>query len=313
MNTHVIVKEQLRFRRIEPADFGEIARKMELTDSRTCDYTLGGIVLWAKYFNYRMAEDADTLYISGGREDNLTIKAYAMPLGGTEFSHEVDELVEQEEGSVWFSAIPEDRLHLFANLDHDVTVEELGAEWSDYLYDIRAMAELSGGHMKKKRNHVNRYLTDHTDAHLVPLASKWIDECMELLHRCGHDDTPTGRAEYEAVEQMLLHWDDYEPWFTGRALIADGHVAGFTVGEIKGDTLHVHIERANHSQQGANETLASEFAHEMLTLYPRLLYVNRQDDAGDPGIRASKESWHPLRLLPKFNIHVGGESNKVRT
>lgn len=304
MKTHVITKQRLQFREIEPSDFGEIARKMELTDSRTCDYTLGGIVLWSNYFNYQMAEADDTLYISGGREDNLAVKAYALPLGGTEFTHEVEELADQQEGDVWFSAIPEDRLHLFANLSCDVSVEELGAEWSDYLYDIHAMSQLTGGAMKKKRNHVNRYLADHPDARMLPLADEYIAPCLELMRKCGHDDTPTGCAEYDAVEHMLLNWHEYEPWFIGRVLVADGQVAGFTIGETKGDTLHVHIERADHSQQGANETLASEFASEMSTLYPRLLYVNRQDDAGDPGIRASKESWHPLRLLPKYNIHL---------
>lgn len=305
MNTHTIVKERLQFRTIRPRDFGEIVRKMELTDSRTCDYTLGGIVLWADYFGYRMAEDGDTLYISGGREDDLSIPAYSLPLGGTEFTREVELLLEQSDsGSVWFSAIPEDRLHLFANLDCDVTVEELGPQWSDYLYDIQSMAHLAGGAMKKKRNHLNRYLTDHAGAHLEPLTLQWIQGCLELLHKCGHDETPTGRAEYAAVEDMLMHWQDYEPWFVGRVLIADGGVSGFTVGEVKMDTLHVHVERADHSQQGANETLAAEFAREMSELYPRLLYVNRQDDAGDPGVRASKESWHPLRLLPKYNIRL---------
>ena len=33
-----------------------------------------------------------------------------------------------------------------------------------------------------------------------------------------------------------------------------------------------------------------------------LVYVNRQDDAGDPGLRAAKESWRPVMMLPKFNV-----------
>lgn len=305
MNTQVIVKERLRFRAIGPEDFGEIAHRMELTDSRTCDYTLGGIVLWTKYFNYRMALADDTLYISGGREDNLSVRAFALPLGGTEFTEEIEQLMDYAGGEVWFSAIPEDRLHLFAGLDHEVTVEELGPEWSDYLYDIQTFAHLTGGAMKKKRNHVNRYMADHPDAHLVPLTEEWLPGCLELLARCGHDRTPTGTAEYDAVEEMLLRWGDYEPWFTGRVLVAGGEVAGFTVGETKGDTLHVHVERADHTQSGSNETLASEYAREMLARNPRLRYVNRQDDAGDPGLRAGKESWHPLRLLPKFNVYIG--------
>jgi len=40
----------------------------------------------------------------------------------------------------------------------------------------------------------------------------------------------------------------------------------------------------------------------MLETYSRLVYVNRQDDAGDPGLRAAKESWRPVMMLPKFNV-----------
>lgn len=276
---------------------------MALTDSRTCDYTLGGIVLWTNYFGYRMAEDADTLYISGGREDDLSVKAYAMPLGGIEFSREVERLLELEGGDVWFSAIPEDRLHVFASLDCNVTVEELGAEWSDYLYDIHMLSGLSGNVMKKKRNHVHRYMTEHADAEIRALTGNDIDECLGLLELCGHDLSATGVAEYAAVEHMLRNWSQHEPWFDGMVLSSGDRIDGFTVGEIKGDTLHVHVERANHAVQGANEALTSKYAEEMLRRYPRLEYENRQDDAGDAGLRASKESWHPLRLIPKYNIH----------
>ena len=65
----------LTFRPITEADYGRIAHYMELTDSQTCDYTLGGVVLWADFFNYQIAEADDTLFIRGGREDDLRIPA----------------------------------------------------------------------------------------------------------------------------------------------------------------------------------------------------------------------------------------------
>lgn len=296
---------QLQFHEITPAYFGEIARHMELTDSRTCDYTLGGIVLWTRHFSYRMAEANDTLFITGGREDNLAIQSFALPLGGVDFAASLKMLEDFTGHDLWFSAIPEDRLHLFAT-EPTATVSELGKEWSDYLYDIHSIASLQGGAMKKKRNHVNRFLSDYPQATLAPLTAANIGGCLELLRFCGHDDTPTGISEYDAVESMLRNWGDYAPYFSGGVLTLGSHIAGFTVGETKGDTLHLHVERADHTLQGANEALASMFAADMSEKYPRLAYVNRQDDAGDPGLRASKESWHPLRLLPKFNVHLQG-------
>lgn len=305
MKTATQTLSRLRFRTPLSSDYATIARYMGLMDSRTCDYTFGGIVLWAPHFGYRIAEADNTLYISGGREDDLTVRAYALPVGDADLTSSVRLLKQQTPGAdVWFSAVPEDRLHLFAAIA-GADVSELGPEWSDYLYDIRAMASLSGGAMKKKRNHVNRFLADNPDAQLTALDGRNAAECMELLHASGHDSTPTGISEFAAVETMLDRWSDFAPWLCGSVLTAGGRVRGFTVGEVKDDTLHVHVEKCDHSVAGANEALASMFASEMLARNQRLLYVNRQDDAGEPGLRASKESWHPLRLLPKFNVMVG--------
>lgn len=303
MKTIVKVKEQTVFRRIGPSDFADIAHFMSLSDSRTCDYTFGGIILWINYFDYRFAIADDTLYISGGREDDLSVRAFAMPVGDAPFDEQMETLRDYTAGEVWLSAVPEDRLHLFAS-EPSAEISELGAEWSDYLYDIRAIATLAGGAMKKKRNHVNRFVTDRPEARLVDLTEEYTEGCRRLLQSLGSDDTPTGVAEYEAVSTMLTHWADYAPYLCGSVLLDGNEVIGFTVGEPKGDTLHVHVEKCNHEIPGANEALTSMFAAEMLRRNQRLQYINRQDDAGDPGLRASKESWRPLRLLPKFNVRL---------
>ncbi|MDE6534857.1 MAG: phosphatidylglycerol lysyltransferase domain-containing protein [Muribaculaceae bacterium] len=305
MNT-LLQKDTLRaltFRPITAADYGRIAHYMELTDSQTCDYTLGGVVLWADFFNYQIAEADDTLFIRGGREDDLRIPAYSLPLGGGDFTDAIDHLRATSGSPIWFSAIPEDRLHLFTAAG--CAVSPLGPEWSDYLYNIDSFVTLAGNAMKKKRNHVNRFKADNPEAHLEDMTAENARLCLQLLARLGNDGSPTGRAEQLAVARMLIHWRDFAPYFRGAVLkMADGEIAGFTVGEIKHDTLHVHVEKANHAIAGSGETLAHLFAAKMKELYPRLAYANRQDDAGSDALRAAKESWRPLRLLPKFNVYV---------
>ena len=81
-----------------------------------------------------------------------------------------------------------------------------------------------------------------------------------------------------------------------------GKVVAFTVAEIIGDTLIVHIEKMNHDVSGAGESINKLFAAEMLMRYPGLKYINREDDAGDPGLRKAKQSYHPAAMLRKFNV-----------
>ena len=78
---------------------------------------------------------------------------------------------------------------------------------------------------------------------------------------------------------------------------ADGIVA-FTLGEVIGDTLYVHIEKMNHLVNGAGETVNKLFAELMTGHHPEVRYINREEDVGDPGLRHAKESYHPSASSP---------------
>lgn len=295
----------LQFRDITPSDFARLAHYMELTDSRSCDYTLGGVILWRELFNYRMAELDDMLFISGGREDNPSIPSFSLPLGSGSLHDALETLADycRDHGMpLWLTAIPEDRLHLFADVATEI--EPLGPQWSDYMYEVESFVSLTGNQLKRKRNHVNRFMAEHPGATLEDMNGTLAMQCLGLLAKMGHDGTPSGRAEHLALGRMLLKWPLYAPYFRGKVLMDGDRLIGFTVGEVKFDTLHVHIEKADHEAAGSGETLAHLYASAMAEAYPRLRYINRQDNAGDEGLRRAKESWHPTALLPKYNLRL---------
>ena len=53
---------------------------------------------------------------------------------------------------------------------------------------------------------------------------------------------------------------------------------------------------------GAYQMIVREFAKYACT--DEIRYVNREDDAGDEGLRKSKLSWRPCGLLDKFLVHI---------
>ena len=85
-------------------------------------------------------------------------------------------------------------------------------------------------------------------------------------------------------------------------LKANGKVVGFSCGEIVGDTLIIHVEKADTDFSGAYQMLVNEYAKRFVT--EGVAYINREEDTGDEGIRQSKESYHPLRLLEKYLVTV---------
>lgn len=298
---------RLDFKEITPADIPEISRLLEMARSRTCDYTIGGIYMWVSFFNYRFCIVDDTLFISGVTENHPDLPAFSLPIGRMPLDKALDMLENYcavNEIPLRFSAIPADRVGDFAALRRWET--EPLADWSDYLYDITSLASLSGKKLSKKRNHVNRFFADNPGARLDPMTPTDAKELVVKLHEwVNPDEAPsaTGQQELAMTADVMLNLDRYP--FEGAVLrLADGTAAAFTLGEIIGDTLFVHIEKMNHTIAGAGETVNKMFAEMMLARHPQLRYVNREEDCGDEGLRRAKESYHPLALLAKFNLRA---------
>ena len=90
---------------------------------------------------------------------------------------------------------------------------------------------------------------------------------------------------------------------TGYALHVGGEIAAFCIGEVMGDTLIVHIEKGKRKYKGAFQMINCLFAKTELERCG-IQYINREDDVGDPGLRTSKLSYHPVALLEKYVVTV---------
>lgn len=297
----------LKFKKITLADIPQINRILQDSTSRTCDCTVGGIFMWIDYFDYSYCIYRDTLFIKGVSELYPDKTAFSLPLGKMDIAHAIGMLKEycmQNNIELRFSAIPEDRLEEFRSVG--LTDTEQLVDWGDYLYDIEKLATLSGKKMSKKRNHVNRFEAENEGYRLEPLTP-------DRVHRLKVDydswlspedlDRPTAIEEHRQVVNVLDNLLCYP--FEGLILLdGSGRAVAFTLGEVIGDTLFVHIEKMRHDVAGAGETINKSFARYMLDRHPGLRFANREEDTGDPGLRKAKESYHPEMILRKYDIIV---------
>ena len=85
-----------------------------------------------------------------------------------------------------------------------------------------------------------------------------------------------------------------------RLLTDGGRILGFSVMEKIGDTLMIHIEKGLPAVRGIYPMLVTLEAN----AYPDVRFVNREEDDGNEGLRRSKQSYHPVRLLQKYYAEI---------
>lgn len=295
----------LTFKPLTLNDIPQVRTLLEKAGTRTCDYTVGGLFMWIDYFSYSYCIYEDTLFVKGFCENHPGVVAFSLPIGKLPLGRAVELLREYctaNDLGLNFSAIPEDRIDSLASIAGG-RIESLD-DWSDYIYHIDSLSTLSGKALSKKRNHVNRFETENPDYVFEPVCEENLPEvAMFYYGQRLANKLDVLMAMYERQECFKV-LDNFRLYgFEGAALRGlAGEIVAFTLGEVIGDTLYVHIEKMNHRVNGAGETINKLFAASMAKKYPNLKYVNREEDMGDPGLRYAKMSYHPAMTLAKYNL-----------
>lgn len=294
----------LVFKPITLNSLSEIAPYLPQQSYRTCDFSIGGIYMWVDYFGYEYAICHDTLFIRGGEEDHLQNTAFAVPVGALDLKESIPLLgayCRQHGQPLILSAVPEPAAQTIAGL-YGCPVTEL-PDWGDYLYRASDLATLVGHRFNKKRNRVNKFKSTYPDFQYEPVTAQNLPELKAFFDRymqAYHKDSELFAYEESKVAQVLHEYDRLP--FEGGLLRVGGEIAAFSVGEVVNDTLIVHIEKARKDIVGAYEAINYFYSAQMADTHPEVQYINREDDAGDPGLREAKLSYNPETILKKYNI-----------
>jgi hypothetical protein len=108
-------------------------------------------------------------------------------------------------------------------------------------------------------------------------------------------------AENDAVARVLAHWNDI-PGLCGGIIRIDGVPVAYTLAEpLNSDTLVIHFEKAANGVKGAYQAINYLFCNDV---GKNFLYINREQDLGDEGLRRAKLSYHPVDFTRKCAVIV---------
>ena len=174
--------------------------------------------------------------------------------------------------------------------------------WADYLYTPGEFV-YAGKQFHAQKNHVNRFYRENPSARLVLVTAENRDRVSAFLNTVlekKQDMSDWERGEVEGTRDLLYLAEPLRQ--IGAFLDTDNGIASFAMGEIRGDTLHIHAEKANPDFHGAYPAIAAAFA---AYAGKNVIYINREDDAGDLGIRYSKEQYRPVAMIQKYCVQYG--------
>ncbi len=291
----------IEFRDLTLEDISLVRPFFEEYESRSCDVTIGGVFIWRQYFETQIYVDDTLLLFKVMRSPGKV--AFLTPYGDRERGIRlIFEYCMAHDISAAFCAVTQQELDYYEAHYH-VREVKFNRMWSDYIYEAERHRTFAGKKLSGQRNHVNKFLKTYDNWTFEPIAQENLEEtmnfCLDIEH-ARSKESDTYEAEKAMLEEVFHHMDTYG--FFGNILRVDGVIVAMAMGEVKGDTLVIHIEKARRDYFGAYQMMVREFAKAHTD--EMVCYINREDDSGDEGLRTSKLSYQPCELLHKATIKL---------
>ncbi len=303
----VLHEGALDFRPITLEAAEHLLRYLVCQPYRTCDYSVGAIYQWRAYFDtYYTVLDDMLLQIAEAPGEG---RRYAFPVGPGSAENAlaaIERDAAAREIPLAFSFVPEEALPaLEARYGSRLRVHS-DRDWADYLYLAKDLMTFSGKKLHGQKNHLNRFKKEFPGYRYVPVTPENYETARDFLRGYKQHTPLTKKIEMEEMTraQELLR-ESFDLGMIAGYVEVDGTVVALSIGEVIGDTMHCHVEKARLDYPGAYQAIVSEFA--MAACREDTLYINREDDSGEEGLRTSKLAYHPIRLLPKYRVEVDPE------
>ena len=291
----------IQFRDLTLEDIPAVRKFFEAYRSRSCDVTIGGAFMWRRYFETQIYMDDSLLLFKVMRSPGKI--AFLTPYGDRERGIRlIFEYCMANDVSAAFCAVTEREL-AFYETNYHVRDVAFNRTWSDYLYEAERHRTFAGKKLSGQRNHVNKFLKTYENWSYEEITNENLAEVKAFCEEIGQlraKESDTYDAEQEILAEVFEHLDEYG--FFGNILRVEGVIVAMAMGEIIGDTLFIHIEKARRDYFGAFQMNVREFAKAHTN--DEVCYINREDDSGDEGLRTSKLSYQPCELLHKATIKL---------
>lgn len=262
-----------------------------------CDISFATTYLWRNEYDIRICKYKDTFFKAYFDSDEQV--GYSFPIGKMSPKEALEVLMNdaKERGQKALIGMmnktnAEILSHLYPG-KFEFTEER---ESADYIYSRENLANLAGKKFHAKRNHISKFKRNNEDYCYKAIDSSNIEDAYFVAHKwhMQHMQNDSDKSELLAIREAL---DNFEALsLLGGVLYVNSRPVAMTIGsKINSFVCDVNFEKAV-DVDGAYAVINNEFAKAQ----EQFLQFNREEDLGIEGLRKSKLSYNPDKILMKY-------------
>ena len=290
----------LQFKPVTVADYGKILPYLSGKHTVICDLSMLYFHMWGNMLGIEYAFANEVLFL---RRNNKYGLSYYPPLVK-------DQPLTAGLAYLSYLALPEVRLcsvpaHEVEGFERVCAVKEKGTSrrWADYVYNASDLATLGGKRYHKKRNLVHQFEKLYPSHTYETITAENLAEVITFMQRFAEEAAENEDKAYENSRVLALLKEYVDLPVVGGLVRVEGEIVAFTVAEVIDEVLLVHVEKADRRFKGAYQYINSRFVGEQIKDHA-VRFVNREDDAGDEGLRQAKLSYFPVEILHKYHMVI---------
>lgn len=294
----------LEFSKITLQNAAELRPYLSVQPFRSCDYTLGALFQWRAYFRTTYAIVSGMLVMLASYPDDGTFFVFPVGDGDIDAALNAIEAHALETGMpLRFCAVPEEGKNLLEARYGARASISTERDWADYLYQACDLIDFPGKKYHTQRNHLNRFCKDNPSAKFVPVTEETLPAAVAFLDEYEQHvplDKVIEAEEMKRAKELLA--SSLALGQKAGYIDVTGTIVALSIGEVVGDTLYCHVEKARVDYAGSYQAIVSWFAK--YAVEQDTLFINREDDSGEEGLRFSKLAYRPIRLIDKYWIEI---------
>jgi len=290
----------LQFEPIQLERQGDYAKMLAQCPQVASDYSFLNLWAWAEDYGLQWAWDDKLIWIKQTYPSNV----FWAPVGPWEIVDWKTWFGKDGSRQAQFIRVPEKLVDIWRkDLGDRAMISEERGQW-DYLYKVADLIALKGNRYHKKKNLLNQFKKKY-DYVYVPLEPELVGLAIGMqTDWCTWRDCESSdilSAENRAIYRVLQHWDRLEGNIGG-AVMVDQNMVAYTVAEaLTDDTLLIHFEKGDTGYKGVYQAINQMFLGNAAADY---LYLNREQDLNDDGLRKAKLSYLPVNFLQKYRVDL---------